>query len=150
MKRLFLIAMFVCIHAAAVAQEQTMRVNGLIVGNDYTQEEIFQAMGGEPTKIKAPQPNEELKDAYIFYYGEDSIEWAEGCVYAITLNTSRHAFNDSIRVGDSRKKIRALGGKSYRSRDVITWIPDHGAGLSAIFHIEHGKIRSINISLNPY
>ena len=79
MKRLFLIATFVCIYTAAVAQEQTMRVNNLVVCRMYdTQEQIFEAIGAQLDSIVPPQPFNEDPNTYLFYFGDDYVEWVEG------------------------------------------------------------------------
>lgn len=152
MKRLFLIATFVCIHAAAVAQEQTMRVNNLVVCRMYdTQEQIFEAIGEQPDSIVPPQPSNECPNTYLFYFGDDYVEWAEGELYSIRLYTPRFAFNDKIRVGDNISKLAELGGTLENVKNGLTmWYPDtHIEGLQTCFYYdETGKITIILAMIN--
>ena len=150
-----------CISAFSVSaqsvpsQEQTMRVNNLVVCRMYdSAEQIFDAIGARPDSIRGPQPFDELQDEYIFYFGKDQITWAEKCVSDVLLETDRFAFNGKIRVGDSVGKLSELGGTISRKDDVISWKssddPKATEGIEVTFYVSDDKISGIWIWVNMF
>ena len=84
-------------------------VNGLRVGERYTQEQFVEAFG-MPTKIESPSQFDEYSDAYIFYYGEDRFYRIDGIFYGFEIQTSEFLVNGTIRVGNFLPALNALGG----------------------------------------
>ena len=114
---------FVCVLAIAFngnAQEKAkVIVNGLQVCDMYTRAQMYEALGGVPTKIEA---NIEEPGSFSFYYGKDMFYWRyEGlnaykdgidhhCFGGCHIYTDRYVVFDSIRVGDPIEKLKTVPG----------------------------------------
>lgn len=133
-KLLFVFA--VLFYNAVFAQNVKVEVNGLYVGVKYSKEQIFQAFGAQPTKIRDPQPMDEEPNTYIFYFGEDVVEWVDGFIDRFVLTTSKYSFNDIIQVGDSISKIAELGGiATYDNENEVYWKPTTDPKLNEFWDI---------------
>jgi len=54
--------------SSAIAYAQRPEINGLQIGVEYTEKQIFDALGGSPSKTEA---DTEYPDLYVYYYGGD-------------------------------------------------------------------------------
>lgn len=120
----FIILVFALLTTGAYAQDVDLKINNLRLFGDYkTAEEIFEALGEKPTKIRAPQPMDKIP-LYTFFFGEDTIEWLEGDIFNIRLKSDKFALNGSIRVGDKISDLKKLGGYIHNELgDYIIWFP---------------------------
>lgn len=120
-------------------------VNGLIVGQGYTQEQIEQALG-KPTTIVPPSEFDEYQNLYIYNYGADRFYCIDGKFYGFELKTSQYAVNGLMRVGSAISQLDQLGGiKKFEktSQNIIyNWRPsDKGLyeWLSVDFYCDRQK-----------
>lgn len=124
---IFLCSLFFA--SAALAQtivKDAIVVNGLQVGERYTQEQIVKALG-TPSKIVSPSETDEYPNVYTFYYNQDRFYLIDGKLYGFELRTSAFVVNGSIRIGDAVSKVNQLGGciekRSTALYPLINWRP---------------------------
>ena len=136
MKRILSIFVYaLAIAFNSIAQEKTkVVVNGLQVCDMYTRAQMYEALGGVPTKIE-----EVIEDpgSFSFYYGKDMFYWRyEGldaykdgidhhCFDGCHIYTDRYVVFDSIRVGDPISKLSALHGETEDMPELgcVEWYP---------------------------
>lgn len=152
MKRL-LFLIFVLSATGAYAQDVDLKINNLRLFGDYkTAEEIFEALGEKPTKIRTPQPTDKIP-LYTFFFGEDTIEWLEGDIFDMRLKSNKFALNGVIRVGDKISDLKKLGGYIHNELgDYIIWFPSDDLSKYEWLQVWIGRskeniITSISISI---
>lgn len=130
-KILLLIAVFllsVSVSAQTIVKD-AISVNGLKVGERYTQEQFVQALG-TPTKIEPPSDDDEYPDAWTYWYGKDLFYLFEGEFYGFELWSPAFVVNGLLRVGDPVSKVDQLGGvkrnKKMNSYQIVKWRPRYG------------------------
>ena len=118
MKKIFyVLALLLAMAFTCNAQQSNVVVNGLRVCDDYSREQMYEALGGVPDKA---EESVEFKGFYDFYYGKDVFYWNNnytpnengldhyfgGCL----IYTDRYVVFDSIRVGDPISKLKTVPG----------------------------------------
>ena len=82
-------------------------INGLEMCGQYSREEIFAALGGEPDRI---YHDEEFPDFYDYIYGQDIFVQRGDEFYGGEITSARFYISKGIRVGDSIESINKLKG----------------------------------------
>ena len=149
----FLTFVFALLTSSVYAQNFNININDLRFFGDYkTAEDIFDALGEKPTKIRTPQPTDEEPNTYIFFFDKDIVEWVDGKIEFVNLYSNRFAFNGLICVGDKISDLEKLGGYIDTSiyEDIICWYPTANTldydGLEIWFrHSKEGIITNISV-----
>ena len=117
----------------------SQRLNGLEVGNFYTEEQFVEAFG-EPDYIQVVIHNyfvyvrnvtssaaERIEDSIGFVSNKDG----EYRIEVYTIHSDQIVFNDYIRVGDHVSKVFDMGGTTLECKNedgsgYIYWVPEGG------------------------
>lgn len=84
-------------------------VNELKVGSKYTEKQIFDALGGNPTKIEV---DTEYPDLYIYYYDGDTFYRKGDVFFGCELQSNRFSFANMVKTGNDISVIDNLHGVS--------------------------------------
>ena len=134
---------------------EIISINDLILGEKYSREQIFVALGGEPDKIIR---SEDDPNFYEYYYGEDVFFQMGNEFYGGTIESSRFYISKGIRVGDNIEKINQLKGictageyPKSRYAGAIRWKPTNTATwdwqIVTFYHDTQGLIAGIKIHI---
>ena len=104
-----------------------ININGLEMGGQYSREEIFAALGGEPDRIvqDAEEPT-----YFEYHYGNDVFYHMGNEFHGGYITTSRFTVSGGIKVGDNIEDVNKLNGACYsgdfdesRYAGVVKWRP---------------------------
>ena len=96
------------------AQVNNINVNGLILGNIYSKQDVQHILNKTPLATRGPQENDIEPNTYIMYFNEDVIELSNFIFFAATLKCNHFWIGGpgrQIRVGDNISRLQpCLGG----------------------------------------
>lgn len=126
--------------------KDAITVEGLIVGNHYSEQQIIEALG-QPTKADLPSEDDVYLNAYTYHYGKDRVYRIDGELYGFDLRTSKFLINGLIKVGDNISKVDLLGGikkvKDLGDTRLVEWRPAEGDlydWLSVCFYYDENDV----------
>ncbi len=130
-------------------------INGLEMGGQYSREEIFAALGGEPDQIRQ---STEYPTLYEFRYGNDLFFQMDGEFYGGDFTSSRFQVSEGIKIGDNIEDVNKLNGACYsgdfdesRYAGVVKWRPSKDPKwewlIVEFYYDTQGVITRINIGV---
>ena len=148
----------------ANAQVNEINVNGLILGNIYSTQDVRIKLGWHPTVIVKSEEVDAEPNSYRIYIEEDIFDLSDFVLSYISLNSDRFWIGGpgrKIRVGDDISKLqpclggsftdvtvnyntKAIGFKNWRLADY-----PYEAYEVRFYYNEENKITEIYVAINP-
>jgi len=127
MKKILFIIVSLFVSANLLAQYDTIKVNGLVLGGDYTEVQIIDSLG-TPTTISANDPNFE---GWVTYRYTDSFTglfndflFIDGSLQSVAIRGKDFKLNNFLEVGMDASAVTQMGGVIFEIKsDMFYWAP---------------------------
>ncbi len=127
MKKILFVILSLFVSANLLAQYDTIKVNGLVLGGDYTEAQIIDSLG-TPTTIIANDPDFE---GWVTYRYTDSSTglfndflFIDGSLQSVAIRGKDFKLNNFLEVGMDASAVTQMGGVIFGIEpDLFYWAP---------------------------
>lgn len=136
------------------SQHTSIKVNGLELGQAYTDSQIRDSLG-IPTSVIPPSEDDDIPGITSYVYNDNIFEFQYGVLDFIAITTTQFKLNNYLTVGMNFSAITQMGGILTPSNtiDVYYWYPNETYRLQVgyamiVVNPINNKILSIHIELS--
>ncbi len=127
MKKILFIIVSLFVSANLLAQYDTIKVNGLVLGGDYTEAQIIDSLG-TPTTIIANDPNFEGWVEYRYIDSSTGLFndflFIDGSLQSVAIRGKDFKLNNFLEVGMDASAVTQMGGVIFEIKsDMFYWAP---------------------------